>query len=115
MQSWVNERYGDQDAFDFYAANVNENANHVADYVEQIGLEVPVLLVSSQTYNQYKVRGGLIPYPGDYIIDGDRIVQYANHEYEPELKLQTIDRLLEIDENYINKGSMNNRINWTDL
>lgn len=105
MQNWINERYGDQETFDFYAANVNENANFVAEYVEQIGLEIPVILVSSQIYSQYQLRGGLSPYPVDYIIDGEGIVQYANHEYEPELMLMTIDRLLEMDDNNIRNGS----------
>ncbi|MDP8239194.1 MAG: T9SS type A sorting domain-containing protein [Candidatus Hatepunaea meridiana] len=108
MQSWIDERYGDQDAFDFYAANVNENENHVARYVEQIGLTTPVILVSQQTYTQYRLRGGLSPYPVDYIIDGDGVVQYAQHEYEPELMMMTIERLLEMDDDHIqNRGNTN--------
>ncbi|NQU04916.1 MAG: T9SS type A sorting domain-containing protein [Calditrichaeota bacterium] len=98
MQDWINERYGEEDNFDFYAANVAENENHVAEYVEQIGLETPVLFVSSQIYQQYLLRGRSSPYPLDYVIDGDGIVRYAQHEYEPELMLETIDRLLEDDD-----------------
>ncbi len=95
MQDWINERYGEEDNFDFYAANVAENENLVAEYVEQIGLETPVLLVSNEVYQQYLLRGRSSPYPLDYIIDGEGIVRYAQHEYEPELMLETIDRLLE--------------------
>ena len=98
MQSWIEERYGNQDLFDFYAANVAENENLVADYVEDIGLEVPVLLVTQQVDEQYMIRGNASPYPLDYIIDGNRIVQYAQHEYEPELMQITLDRLLEINQ-----------------
>ena len=94
MQDWVNERYDDQDAFDFYAANVTENENHVAEYAGQIGLEVPIILVSQQIYTQYRLRGGLSPYPVDYIIDGNGIVQYAQHEYEPELMVMTINDII---------------------
>ncbi len=96
MQSWIEERYGEQNLFDFYAGNVAENEGLVADYVEEIGLRMPVLLVSSQIAQQYAIRGNASPYPRDYIIDGDGIVQYAQHEYEPELMLMTLDRLLEI-------------------
>lgn len=99
MQDWIAERYGDQDGFDFYAANVAENADHVAAYVEQIGLEVPVLMVSSQIAQQYQLRGRASPYPLDFIIDGEGVVQYGQHEYEPELMLETLDRLLEIEDN----------------
>jgi len=102
MQDWINERYGEEEMLDFYAANVNENENHVAQYVEQIGLETPVLLVSNQIYQQYLLRGRSSPYPLDYIIDGDGIVRYAQHEYEPELMLETIDRLLDDDDDGIN-------------
>jgi hypothetical protein len=101
MQAWIDERYGEEENFDFYAANVAENENLVAEYVEQIGLETPVLLVTQQIYQQYLLRGRSSPYPMDYIIDGDRIVQYAQHEYEPELMLMTIDRLLDIGNNRI--------------
>ena len=98
MQRWVEDRYGEEDDFDFYAVNINEDRDHVAEYVEQIGLEVPVILGTSQLFNQYRLRGGVSPYPVDYLIDGERIVRYANHEYTPEIILMTIDRLLEMGE-----------------
>jgi hypothetical protein len=96
MLDWITERNGDQDEFDFYPVNVNENANLLAEYVAQIWLETEILMVSSQVYQQYLLRGRASPYPMDYVIDGDGIVQYAQHEYEPELMLETIDRLLDI-------------------
>lgn len=101
MQDWIEERYGDQDLFDFYAANVAESDGLVAEYVEEIGLTVPVLLVTQQVNQQYLIRGRNSPFPLDYVIDGDRIIQYAQHEYEPELMLMTIDRLLDMDDNSI--------------
>ena len=96
MQDWIAERYDEQDNFDFYAVNINEDPDHIAEYVEQIGLEVPVILGTAALFNQYRIRGGVSPYPVDYIIDGEGIVQYANHEYEPEIMLMVIDRLLDI-------------------
>ncbi|NQT33935.1 T9SS type A sorting domain-containing protein [bacterium] len=98
MQSWVEECYGEEDTFDFYAVNINEDANHVRDYVEEIGLEIPVILGTQDLYLQYRLRGGISPYPVDYVIDGEGIVCYANHEYEPEIIIMTIDRLLDIGE-----------------
>ncbi len=105
MQDWIEERYGDQDDFDFYPVNVAENEDHVAEYVEQIGLEIPVLLVTRQVNQQYLLRGRSSPYPLDYIIDTEGIIQYAQHEYEPELMLETIDRLLDMDENQVPDGN----------
>lgn len=98
MQDWIEERYGDQDEFDFYAVNVAEGADHVAEYVEQIGLEATVLLVPQDVYQQYQLRGRSSPFPLDYIIDREGVIRYAQHEYEPELIIETIDRLLDIDE-----------------
>lgn len=98
MQRWVSERYGEEDDFDFYAVNINEDRDLVAEYVDNIGLEVPVILGTSQLFNQYRLRDGVSPYPADYVIDGEGIVRYANHEYEPEIILMTIDRLLEIQQ-----------------
>ncbi len=96
MLDWISERYGDQDDFDFYPVNVAENADLVAEYVAQIGLDTEILMVTSQVFQQYILRGRASPYPMDYVIDGDGNVQYAQHEYEPELMLETIDRLLDI-------------------
>ncbi len=98
MQRWIEARYGEEDDFDFYAVNIAEDRNLVAEYVEEIGLTVPVILGTSQLFNQYRLRGGVSPYPVDYVIDGDRMVRYANHEYAPEIILMTIDRLLEMGE-----------------
>lgn len=96
MQRWVRENYGDQDNFDFYAVNIGENRDLVAEYVEQIGLEIPVILGSNQLFDQYRLRGGVSPYPVDYVIDDEGVIRYANHEYEPEIILMVIDRLLDI-------------------
>lgn len=98
MQRWVADRYGDQDMFDFHCVNINENRDLVANYVEAIGLDTPVILGNNALWNQYQLRGGISPYPVDYIIDGDGIIQYANHEYEPEIIVMTIDRLLDIQD-----------------
>ena len=98
MQEWVTEQYGDVENFDFYAVNVSENQNLVAQYVEQIGLEIPVIMVGNDVYNQYRIRGGVSPYPVDYIIDQEGIVRYAQHEYEPEFMQMILDRLLVQDE-----------------
>ncbi|MBT3232989.1 MAG: T9SS type A sorting domain-containing protein [Calditrichaeota bacterium] len=98
MQRWVQDRYGDQDMFDFYAVNVNENRNLVQNYVEAIGLETPVIMVGNDVWGNYRLRGGISPWPVDYIIDGEGVIQYANHEYEPEIIVMTIDRLLDIQD-----------------
>jgi len=98
MQRWIADRYGDEDQFDFYAVNINENRNLVANYVEAIGLETPVIMAGNAVWNNYRLRGGISPWPVDYIIDGDGIIQYANHEYEPEIIVMTIDRLLDIQD-----------------
>lgn len=96
MQNWISERYGEEDNFDFYAVNIAEDRDLVAAYVEQIGLEIPVILGTNGLRNQYLLSGGISPYPLDFVIDGQGIIQYANHEYEPEIMLMVIDRLLDI-------------------
>jgi len=98
MQRWVTDRYGDQDMFDFYCVNINEDRYLVAIYVEAIGLETPVIMAGNAVWTNYRLRGGISPWPVDYIIDGDGVVQYANHEYEPEIIVMTIDRLLDIQD-----------------
>jgi|GEM_PF-1059535 len=95
MWNWVEAHYGEEDLpFDFYGVNIAENVNLVREYAAQLGLEMPIILGANGLLNQYRVRGGISPFPVDYIIDGDGIVRYANHEYEPELILMVIDRLL---------------------
>ena len=116
MFNWISDRYGDADLpLDFHAVNIAENVDLVREYAEQLGLDMPIILGSNALFNQYRLRGGVSPYPVDYVLDGERIVQYANHEYEPELILIVIDRLLDVNPGDVGVEPPNHPAPWTIL
>jgi len=83
------ETYRDQGLL-VYGAN-RESEPILRDFIDQTGITFPVLLDEPAGYY---LLGGLSPYPRDFIIDADGIVQYADTEYRPTEMSAIIERLL---------------------
>jgi len=83
------QEYGD-DGVLVYGVN-NENPTILGNVIEQTGITFPVIMGSPSGYT---ILGGLSPFPRDYIIDPDGIVQYAATEYRPTEMAAIIERFL---------------------
>jgi len=73
-----------------------EDPDALADYVDAMGMTMPVLLdVSADVYQQYnfQVAEGWAPYPREYIIDRQGIVIYTS----PTIDAAAISAVLEAE------------------
>ena len=70
----------------------------LADYVAGMGLTMPVLLdVTEQVYQDYYIVApeAVAPYPREYIIGPDGIVEYVAAEVDVEAMAAVLDTLLQ--------------------
>jgi len=76
--------------------NFRETQVVVQDFIDTFGVTFPVLLDPvGETYMTYS-NGGMSPFPLDYVIDQDGIIQYIATEYNPQEIIQVIEELLGI-------------------
>ena len=89
IESGLWQTYRDQGVLVFGANRESEPV--LRDFIDQTGITFPVL---TDEPSGYYLLGGLSPYPRDYIIDAEGIVQYADTEYRPTEMSAIIERLL---------------------
>lgn len=74
--------------------NFRESQEVVEDFIQTFGVTFPILLDDmGEVYMTYS-NGGQSPFPLDYIIDQDGIIQYIATEYNPDEIIQVIEELL---------------------
>ncbi|MBD3288928.1 T9SS type A sorting domain-containing protein [candidate division KSB1 bacterium] len=60
----------------------SEPESAIKQFVIDHGITFPILRDTRGVYNKYFLSGGISPYPRDFIIDRDGIIQYTNTEYD---------------------------------
>jgi len=98
------------------------NQNQLEFFVEQNSLTFPILfdpgspggVQGGDTYDLYYMPNDGSPYPRDFVIDQNGILQYANNEIDTEWMLYVLDELVG---NNILPGDLNNdqQINVLDV
>ena len=98
------------------------NQNQLEFFVEQNSLTFPILfdpgspggVQGGDTYDLYYMPNDGSPYPRDFVIDQNGILQYANNEIDTEWMLYVLDELIG---NNILSGDLNNdqQINVLDV
>ena len=72
-------------------------ANQPVEAIQQFGIDngltYPLLQDTWSVYNQYYIPGGISPFPRDFIIDQQGIVQYANNEYDGDAMSLLVEEL----------------------
>lgn len=80
-------------------------ANQPVEAIEQFGIDngltYPLLQDTWSVYNQYYIPGGISPFPRDFIIDQQGIVQYANNEYDGDAMSLLVQELLNSVQNCV--------------
>lgn len=89
IESGIWEEFKDRGLL-VYGAN-RESEEVLRNFIDQTGITFPVL---EGEPNGYFLLGGQSPYPRDYIIDAEGIVQYADTEYRPTEMTAIIEKLL---------------------
>ncbi len=69
----------------------NEPIETIRNFARDQGLTYPILRDDHSVYIDYFIPGGISPYPRDFIIDQDGIIQYTNTEYD----IHTMQSVLE--------------------
>ena len=99
------------------------NQNHIESFVEENNISFPILfdpgspggVQGGNTYNDYYMPNDGSPYPRDFIVDQEGILQYANNEIDTEWMLYVLDELT--GENQGMQGDINgdSTLNILDL
>ena len=84
------------------------NQNQILDFVEENSITFPIVydpgssggVQGGDTYDDYYLPNDGSPYPRDFIIDQDGIIQYANNEIDFEWMIYIINQLIDAT-NYI--------------
>ena len=66
----------------------------IENFIADQGITFPVLHDNASVYGRYNIPGGQSPYPRDYIIDENGIIQMAKTEYDPGTMINIIESLL---------------------
>lgn len=80
------------------------------EFIAVFGQRYVGLIDNANTYTTYRVPRPQAPYPQDYLVDQQGVVQYWSDEYDPQKIIKIIDRLLisEIKEKHISANPSNN-------
>jgi len=82
---------------------INTNSqNQISNFVEENAITYPILfdpgsnggVQGGDTYDDYYMPNDGSPYPRDFIIDQEGIIQYANNEIDFEWMLYVIEQLI---------------------
>jgi len=73
----------------------NEPTATIQNFIQDQGITFPILHDNAGVYSQYNIPGGQSPYPRDFILDRNGIVQMAKTEYDPGTMIALIERLLD--------------------
>ncbi len=82
---------------------INTNSqNQISSFVEENSITYPILfdpgsnggVQGGDTYDDYYMPNDGSPYPRDFIIDQEGIIQYANNEIDFEWMLYVIEQLI---------------------
>ena len=78
------------------------NQNHINNFVEENSITFPILfdpgssggVQGGNTYDDYYMPNDGSPYPRDFIVDHNGILQYANNEIDTEWMHYVLDELM---------------------
>ena len=72
----------------------SQSESILQNFIEDQGITFPVLRDISAVYSLYNITGGGSPYPRDFIIDQNRIIRFADTEYDPGTMITVIESLI---------------------
>ena len=101
------------------------NQTQINNFVEENSITFPIVydpgspggVQGGDTYDLYYLPNNGSPYPRDFIVDSDGILQYANNEIDTEWMLYVLDELISGNCNEWELGDINNddTINILDI
>ena len=104
METSIWQEYNQEEVITIGIINTNSQ-NQLNTFVQENSITFPILydpgspggVQGGNTYDDYYMPNDGSPYPRDFIIDQDGIIQYANNEIDFEWMLYVINELLGYD------------------
>ena len=101
METSIWQEYNQNDVITLGIINT-QNQGQITSFIEENSITFPILfdpgspggVQGGDTYDDYYMPNDGSPYPRDFIIDQDGIVQYANNEIDFEWMMYVINELL---------------------
>jgi len=104
METSIWQEYSQDEVITIGIINTS-NQNQINDFVQENSITFPILfdpgssggVQGGDTYDDYYMPNDGSPYPRDFIIDQEGVIQYANNEIDFEWMLYVINELLQDD------------------
>ena len=101
METSIWQEYNQDDVITIGIINTSSQ-NQISSFVEENSITYPILfdpgsnggVQGGDTYDDYYMPNDGSPYPRDFIIDQEGIIQYANNEIDFEWMLYVIEQLI---------------------
>ncbi len=68
--------------------------NQLSEFRDVFGMRFVGLIDDANVYQNWRVPNPTAPYPQDYVVDQQGVVQYWSDQFDPQAVIGTIDRLL---------------------
>ena len=99
------------------------NQNQINSFVEENSITFPILfdpgsqggVQGGDTYDDYYMPNDGSPYPRDFIVDQEGILQYANNEIDTEWMLSVLDELTGNNQGMLGDINEDNSVNILDV
>ena len=122
METTIWQTYPQDEVLLFGISNTN-NSNIIGNFVEENNLTYPILfdpgssggVQGGDTYDDYYMPNDGSPYPRDFIIDQEGIIQYANNEIDTEWMIYVINELTGFNEGLLGDINQDSIINILDI
>tara|TARA_B100000131_G_scaffold314111_1_gene350436 strand:- start:558 stop:1058 length:501 start_codon:yes stop_codon:yes gene_type:complete len=122
METAIWQQYQNNDVIVLGIINTS-NQNQVNNFVIENSITFPILfdpgssggVQGGDTYDDYFMPNDGSPYPRDFIIDQDGIIQYANNEIDTEWMLFVINELILNNNQIIGDINLDDFVNILDV
>ena len=122
METTIWQEYQGNDVIVLGIINTS-NQNQIDNFVEENSITFPILfdpgssggVQGGNTYDDYYLPNDGSPYPRDFIVDHEGILQYANNEIDTEWMLYVLDELTGNNQDMIGDINADDAVNILDI
>ena len=122
METAIWQEYQNQDVIVLGIINTSSQ-NQINNFINENSITFPILfdpgssggVQGGNTYDDYYMPNDGSPYPRDFIIDQNGILQYANNEIDTEWMLYVLEELININQEIIGDINQDDLVNILDV